>query len=75
MKIITLMQSTICAVPLLAAAAYFPAQAAEQPGQGSNSRIRRACCAGRSRGSGGRYVAGLYGSDTPRCEHRSAHDG
>ena len=37
MKIITLMQATICAVPLLAAAAYFPAQAAEQPGQGSTA--------------------------------------
>ena len=35
MKIITLIQSTICAVPLLAAAGYFPAQAAEQPGKGS----------------------------------------
>ena len=35
MKIITLMRSAICAVPLLAAAAYFPAQAAEQPGGGS----------------------------------------
>ena len=35
MKIITVVQSTICAVSLLAAAAYFPAQAADQPGGGS----------------------------------------
>ena len=35
MKIMTVMQSTICAMPLLTAAAYFPAQAAEQPGRGN----------------------------------------
>ena len=44
MKIITLMQSTICAVPLLAAAAYFPAQAAEQPGKGVQPNPPRLLC-------------------------------
>jgi len=51
MKIITLIQSTICAVPLLVAAAYVPAQAAEQPGRGSVAESAAAAVPGVAAGA------------------------
>ena len=70
---ITLMQSTICAVPLLAAAAYFPAQAQRSPGQVEPQPDPAAPrVPGVAAGAAEEYVAGSYGSDTPRCQHRSA---
>jgi|SRR5687767_11174392 hypothetical protein len=50
MKIITLVQSTICALPLMAAAAYFPAQAAEQ-GRGSVAETDAAAVPGIAAGA------------------------